>query len=270
MQPLGRNLGGYRGEQLDLDGVLRACRVAAAERGWDMESFSGVSPSGLVAFRRLGPSGSPSRPRPRIYISAGIHGDEPAGPSAIQELLCSDLLPRDCDYWVCPCLNPAGFAQNTRTNPEGVDLNRDYRGPVSREVRDHIRWLERQPSFDLTLCLHEDWESRGFYLYELNPDGHPTLAESMIDAVRPVCPIDLAQEIEGRPSVGGVIRPALTPALRPDWPEALYLLQHKTRLSYTLESPSDFALDTRVRALVAAVNSALLVFACRNRGGVLQ
>ena len=63
--------------------------------------------------------------------------------------------------------------------------------------------------------------------------------------------------IDGRPATGGIIRPELDPAKRPQWPEAFYLLQHKTRLSYTLEAPSDFPLPVRVNALVAAVNAAL-------------
>ena len=34
-------------------------------------------------------------------------------------------------------------------------------------------------------------------------------------------------------------------------------MMHKTRHSYTLEAPSDFALEVRVRALVRAVEAAL-------------
>ena len=47
------------------------------------------------------------------------------------------------------------------------------------------------------------------------------------------------------------------PQERPDWPEAFYLISHKSRQGYTLEAPSDFPLATRVNALVAAVNAAL-------------
>ena len=49
----------------------------------------------------------------------------------------------------------------------------------------------------------------------------------------------------------------IDPALRPDWPEALYLFQRKTRLSYTLEAPSDWPLPIRVNALVAGMRAAL-------------
>ena len=63
--------------------------------------------------------------------------------------------------------------------------------------------------------------------------------------------------IEGREAQSGIIRPLLDPATRPLWPEAFWLLQHKTRLSYTLEAPSDFPLQTRVNALVEGVKAAL-------------
>ena len=117
--------------------------------------------------------------------------------------------------------------------------------------------FDRQPGFDLCLCLHEDWESNGFYLYELNPDGRPSLAELMIASVAELCPIDCSEVIEGRPAQNGIIRPSVDPRSRPQWPEAFYLLSHKTRLSYTLEAPSDFALPVRVAGLVGAVRAAL-------------
>jgi hypothetical protein len=105
--------------------------------------------------------------------------------------------------------------------------------------------------------LHEDWESHGFYVYELNPDDQPPLAEAIVEAAGKVCPVDCSPTIEERPAHNGIIRLRINPAERPQWPEALYLITHKTRLSCTLEAPSDFALGTRVAALVAAVRAAL-------------
>ena len=79
----------------------------------------------------------------------------------------------------------------------------------------------------------------------------------MVAGVAKVCPIDQSEVIEGREAHGGIIRPNLDPRTRPLWPESFWLLQHKTRLSYTLEAPSDFPLQTRVDALVAGVQAAL-------------
>jgi hypothetical protein len=167
-------------------------------------------------------------------------------------------LPRDVSLWVCPCLNPTGFPQNTRENAAGFDLNRDYLHLETPEVRTHINWLKEQPPFDLTLCLHEDWEAGGFYCYEVNPDGQPSLAESIVKRVAQVCPIEHAPVIDGREAhAPGIIRPSLDPASRPKWPEAFFLITHKTRLSYTLEAPSDFPLSTRVDALLEAVCAAV-------------
>ena len=197
----------------------------------------------------------------RIYLSSGIHGDEPAGPLAMLQLFLRDEWPEDLNLWVVPCLNPEGFRLNRREDAAGVDLNRDYLSQKTALVRAHCAWLEQQPNFDLTLLLHEDWEAHGFYLYELNPDRLPSMAGSMIQGVKEVCPVDLSPVIEGREARGGVICANADLHKRMDWPEAFYLIHHKTRLNYTLESPSDFPLATRVNALTAGVWAAFQALA---------
>jgi Succinylglutamate desuccinylase / Aspartoacylase family len=257
MQPLNRNHGGYFGETIRIEGVLEADLAAARAHGWTSEQLIAAADLTLLAFKRSARRAPGARPAPRIYLSTGIHGDEPAGPLAVCQLLQRDAWPEGLDLWVCPCLNPTGFAGNRRENSQGIDLNRQYLHLQAAETRAHVAWLRAQATFDLTLCLHEDWEARGFYLYELNLDGRPSLAEAIIRRVADVCPIDPSTEIEGRPAENGIIRPSADPRSRPQWPEAFYLITHKTRLSYTLEAPSDFPLATRVAALVTAVRAAL-------------
>jgi len=258
MERLGKNQGGYRGETIDIRTVLRDIGTAAQQHGWASESFGQQGKFNLIALHRA--SSRIPHPASRIYLSTGIHGDEPAGPPAALRLLQENRWPTDAELWFCPCLNPLGFVLNRRENADGKDLNRDYRHLETAEVRAHIAWLKRQPRFDLYLCLHEDWESHGFYLYEQNPDNKPSLAEIIIAAVSENCPIDLSETIEDRPANGGIIRPNLDPRMRPQWAEAFYLIMNKARLGYTLETPSDFALPARVSALVAAVNAALARF----------
>jgi predicted deacylase len=225
---------------------------AARRHGWQLERLTASPTLELVTLRRAVPQA-----RWRLYLSAGIHGDEPAGPLAVQHLLRLNPWPEGVDLWLCPCLNPSGFPLNRRENAAGQDLNRDYRHRTTPEVRAHVQWLERQPRFDLTLCLHEDWEAHGFYLYELNPDEQPSLAEAITEAVGRVCPVDPSPVIDERAAHRGIIRPQFDPAQRPQWPEAFYLITQKTRHSYTLEAPSDFALSVRVTALVTAVRAVL-------------
>jgi murein peptide amidase A len=258
MQRLGKNVGRYLGDTIDLPQTLRDLELAARQHGWNSETFFESKELKLFALTRSASSPLTSHLSPRrVYVSTGIHGDEPAGPLAALRLLRENQWPENLDLWFCPCLNPLGFASNTRENQRGIDLNREYRDPLAEEIKAHIAWLERQPKFDLCLLLHEDWESHGFYLYEQNPDARPSLAEPMIEAISQVCPIDPNELIEGRPAQNGIIRPNLDPNSRPQWPEAFYLITHKTRLSYTLEAPSDYPLSTRVDALVAAVRSGL-------------
>jgi len=252
MKRLGKNQGGYFGETIDIDRLLSDDLEAARRFGWQIDHIPVSDNLNLLAFRRM-----VQAPHRKIYLSTGIHGDEPAGPLAVRELLQENQWPAAAGLWLCPCLNPAGFQLNRRENAAGVDLNRDYRHLQTAEIRAHVAWLKEQPDFDLTLCLHEDWESHGFYVYEVNPDHEPSLGEKMIEAVSKVCPIDHSPVIEDRPARGGIIRPDLDPAQRPLWPEAFYLIMNKTRHSYTLEAPSDFPLSTRVAALVAAVRSVL-------------
>jgi protein MpaA len=256
VQKLGKNLGGYLGETIDIRAVLREVRAAAQTHGWSSELFYKTGDLELFALHRK-PKAEGQKLSARIYISAGIHGDEPAGPLAALRLIQENQWPSDAELWLLPCLNPEGFVLNTRENAGGIDLNRDYRNPQAAETRAHIAWLERQPKFELYLCLHEDWESHGFYLYEQNPDSKISLAEKMIEAVQKVCPIDLSEIIEDRAAQNGIVRPNISPQERPLWPEALYLISYKARQGYTLEAPSDFSLPTRVNALVAAVNAAL-------------
>jgi hypothetical protein len=161
-------------------------------------------------------------------------------------------------WFVCPLLNPAGLARGVRENADGLDLNRDYLDLRTAETRSHTAWLRRQPNFDLALCLHEDWEAKGFYLYELSPLARPTFAHAMLERVSPHCPIDEATEIDGRPvAARGIIRPVDDPLERQNWPEAIYLRAHHTSLNYTLETPSALPLSQRIAALRAAVETAV-------------
>ena len=242
---LGKNVGGYLGEGIDIEDVLLRIDKALRKSGWTRD------PS-FLAYRRGQGTG-----RKKVYISTGIHGDEPAGPLATLQMAEENQWPDDLALWLLPCLNRTGFPLKRRENAAGIDLNRDYRNPTTEEIRAHTAWLGAQPIFDLTMCLHEDWESAGFYLYELNPEGRRAFAESVIEAVSAICPIDRSPKIENWDASGGIIRPNVKPEERPQWAEALYLITHKTRQSYTMEAPSDFPLATRVAALVTAVRTVL-------------
>jgi hypothetical protein len=225
----------------------------AQAQGFGVERFGQIADLPLLALTKRTPG-----PRPRVYLSAGIHGDEPAPPLALLELIRRGVLDARAGWFVCPLLNPVGFARRTRENADGVDLNRDYKALRSLEIQAHARWLRRQPNFELTICVHEDWEATGYYVYELNPATRLSLARAMLDAVAPICPIETATVIDGRTvDEPAIIRPIADPLLRETWPESIYLRAHHTQLGYTIESPSGRPMAQRVAAHCAAIETAL-------------
>jgi murein peptide amidase A len=238
-----------------LDPLAFAEQIQTASRaaGFRVEPYGEAAGAPLFALTKR-----TRGPRPRIYLSAGIHGDEPAPPLALLELLTRGVLDARAVWFVCPLLNPAGFIRRTRENAEGFDLNRDYKALRSLEIQAHARWLQRQPNFDLALCVHEDWEATGYYLYELNPTKRPSLARAILTAAEKTCALETATTIDGRcVAEPAIIRPIDDPLQRETWPESIYLRAHHTRLGYTLESPSSLPLKARVAAHCAAVEAAI-------------
>jgi len=69
-------------------------------------------------------------------------------------------------------------------------------------------------------------------------------------------PIEHAEKVDNWPHKDGVIRPHIKPEDRPEWAEALWLVVNKAQRSYTMEAPSDFPLDFRVKAHLHAVRQA--------------
>ncbi|MDB6129855.1 MAG: hypothetical protein JWM04_962, partial [Verrucomicrobiales bacterium] len=84
-----------------------------------------------------------------------------------------------------------------------------------------------------------------------------SLASSILRAVESICPIDFSEQIDDWEAASGLIRPKVAPDERELWAEAVFLIVNKTRQSYTLETPSDFSLEVRMKAHNAAVRAAL-------------
>ncbi len=232
-----------------LENVLALARnagfaAASLDRAYDLP---------LLALTRPAPG-----PAPRVYLSAGIHGDEPAGPLALMDLLRERFFDDRFTWTLCPLLNPAAWDAGTRENPGGIDLNRDYRQPRSREVRAHRDWLEAQPANDLYLSLHEDWEANGFYLYEINTTTLHSLAETILDAVEAVIPRETGSRIDGHETAAPGLIHHRPEADEPEyWPEAIFHLKRYPHLSYTFETPSARDLVTRTAALKLATQAAI-------------
>jgi len=233
----------------------------ARAAGWTVHYLSPTESGPRPWLRRTLPNREAAPPR--LYLSAGIHGDEISGPLALLEMIRQPAFFAGFDLMMFPILNPNGLARGLRMNWDEIDLNRDYRGLKSREIASHVETLLTLGRFDAAMMLHEDYEGIGAYIYELNDTLDPTLGAKIIAAMGRHVPIDMRPEIEEATALGGVIsRRDLIAKLgpiedRPEWAEAIYLLVNHTDVSYTTETPKPFPIEARVRAQIAAVETVM-------------
>ena len=195
---------------------------------------------------------------PIIYLSSGVHGDEPSGPQALLSLMKAGFFDERFRWLICPVLNPTGLVVGTRETAEGIDMNRDYLMCQSPETCAHIQWLEKQSAPQLFLSLHEDWESTGFYYYEINTGADAPAYEKILSAVAPFFPPEPEEEIDDHPVTkpGWIFHPD-HPDIPEGWPEAIYLSRKGCPLSLTFETPSSQALADRIASHEAAVRCAV-------------
>jgi hypothetical protein len=235
---------------------------SARAGGWTVRQLSPAA-SGDRPWLQRTASTAATAAAPRIYLSAGIHGDEISGPLALLEMLRRPDFCASFDAVIFPILNPAGLARGVRGNADDIDLNRDYRDPKTAEVASHVEALKTLGRFDAAMMLHEDFEGVGAYLYELNDALPSALGGEIIAAMGRHVPIDLRPVIEEVSAHGGLLQRRDLLAKhgpiedRPDWPEAIYLSVHHTKVSYTTETPKPFPLAQRVQAQIAAVETLL-------------
>ena len=220
---------------------------------------------------------------PAVHIVAGVHGDEPAAPWALHGLVADGLLDRRFSYRIWPCLNPSGYEAGTRTNAEGLDINRSFsRGGTSPEAR-ALLTSNRDRRFVLALDMHEDFEARGAYLYEPLRDGAPSLYAQRVvaaldDAGLPVqqiasdfdlgAPADVDVAAIYRLGRGNVLVD-FDAELRAftGLPSSIALMYRGVPAALTVESPRPRAWDERIAAHRVMVTTALVLTASRTAGG---
>ena len=88
--------------------------LSLVNEGWSLEVIIGSQPAGTAAPLPVIALSSPKR-GPAVWILAGIHGEERAGPNAIAEAI-GDIaaLGRSRPVVLMPLLNPQGYARNWR------------------------------------------------------------------------------------------------------------------------------------------------------------
>lgn len=236
--------------------VERRVRAGADRLGGRLQVLGTVDERPLL-FLEL-----PARRSPlaSIYLSAGIHGEEPGSVGGLLRWLegpAASWLDR-FEFVLFPCLNPWGYERGKRENRAGLDLNRQFRRPEEPLVG-LVRTALAQRRFAICLDLHEDCDYFNFYLYELRRDP-PWVGERIVERVRSLGPIADGSEDPALGIQGGIVRRRITEesmGQRELWPIAFQLYLEHTAHVVTVETPGRQPLALREAMQVAAVEEAL-------------
>lgn len=215
------------------DKVARQARLAGLPLGeaWDLPIW-GLETAAAAAGEKA------------LYLSAGVHGDEPAGAWALlQWAEANTRLLRTGAYLLVPCFNPEGFIGNTRTTSRGVDINRAFDDDSDPLMKTWQAWI-RTRSLSLAVCLHEDYDAQGCYVYELS-GRNVALSEKLLRPCSRIMKRDTRREIDGNAAKNGIIRRERIPQ-HVKGPEAIILRQLGCPATLTFETASELSLDTRV------------------------
>ena len=117
----------------------------------------------------------------KVFISGGVHGDEPAGPEAVLATIIevandpSKYEHVNIDF--VPLVNPSGWVNGTRLNAAGEDINRDFHLLKSQEAIIINDYLLSRRRYKLMIDHHEDPRYPGFYVVTYGNDRLSLIAD---------------------------------------------------------------------------------------------
>lgn len=211
-----------------------------------------------------------------VFISAGVHGEEPAGVFTLLRFLENDIhdFLDDYRFLIFLCVNPFGFEHSYRFNAKGIDVNRQFKSDTGcYEAAKVIQVLTRfARKFTCTIDLHEtdpNWSDEGFtaadnprtfYMWETASDKSIRIGDQVVKEVKKIVPVCDWPKIYGDTNHGGVIwypEGCGNPVYAQGTTLDAYLNANYTPQSFTLETPCEWDLDKRVAVNLLAVRTIL-------------
>ncbi len=224
--------------------LLRRWRLVARKADLQVVRLAGGGDNPLLGLSNRHPV-----PGKGLYLSAGIHGDEPAAVQGLLQWAENNVQSlRELPVAIFPCLNPWGLSNNRREDAEGRDLNRSFDRPGIPVIGAMLDFISGR-DFAVAVNLHEDFDANGMYVYELARQGE-SLGEDLLERVEGVIPRHQGG-VEGRIPKNGVMRRTrgLMKIVREigGMPESIYLFLNGARTALTFETPSEYSLYRRVQ-----------------------
>ncbi|HWB60646.1 MAG TPA: succinylglutamate desuccinylase/aspartoacylase family protein [Chthoniobacteraceae bacterium] len=152
------------------------------------------------------------KPRIKIAIFAGLHGDETASILGlidfVKHLDANPMLGREYQLWIYPVCNPTGYVDGTRHSRSAKDLNREFwKNSLEPEVQLIEQELQHQ-RFDGIISLHCDDTSHGVYGFVRGATLTRHLLEPALAAAEAALPVNKEDRIDGFHAVNGIIHTA--------------------------------------------------------------
>jgi Succinylglutamate desuccinylase / Aspartoacylase family len=257
--------------------MVRSYEKEVVSRIKSLKPWFDVKEEGFVKYGSLERSiysilvRSRNSPSKNVFLSAGIHGDEPAGIYALLSFLDdhSEKYEDRMSFFAIPCLNPFGFENDTRENPNSMDLNRNFGSRtqeqetriVKRVLEDHAR------TYIFSLDLHEDPVDkpapgfelkdsvRKFYMYEISPSKECCIGHKVIGRLEQQgIPIAKQEKIYHDFNNNGLVWRQSPENKWNDKPSELFAyLQRYTDYSFTIETPTCWTLEKRIDVQIRAL-----------------
>jgi hypothetical protein len=202
---------------------------------------------------------------PNVFISAGIHGDEPAGVYAALDFVKNHAqeYAKEFNFIVFPCLNPWGFEKGRHENLNKFNLNREFRkASPEKEIRLLKIALEHEAKqFCFAIDMHEDeprqqikhypisQNPNGFYLFETCPQEE-SLGRKIINTLEsssfPICNRD--KIYHDKNDNGLVWEPKVTDKGEDDQTTLMCYLEDYSGHVFNPETISSWEFDKRVQS----------------------
>ncbi len=191
----------------------------------------------------------------RLGFFAGVHGDEPAGCTALIEFVLGLLREpgraAGYDLWIYPVVNPTGYERGTRENHAGKDLNREF---WLNSPEPEVRLIEAElqaHAFAGIATLHADDTCEGLYGYTHGRTLEEALLKPVLCAAERVLPRDRRELIDGFVARDGLICDCFRGVLSPP------LGQKPRPFDVIFETPAHAPFTQQVSASVMALDTIL-------------
>lgn len=198
------------------------------------------------------------KPRIKVAIFAGLHGDETAAILGlidfVKHLDENPMLGREYQLWIYPLCNPTGCVDGTRHSRSGRDLNREF---WRRSREPEVELIEQElirRHFDGIISLHCDDTSHGVYGFVRGATLTKHLLQPALAAAAAALPVNKKDKIDGFHAVNGIIHTAYDGILSAP-PDA-----HPAPFEIILETPHLAPVGLQRQAFVLALESILSTY----------